>query len=59
MIEVVLGTIVGQETDEIVNAPNEMLLPSSGISGAIHAVAGQQLALECNQIGRCPTGQAA
>ena len=58
MIEIILGNIVEQDTDAIVNAANEMLLAGSGVSGAIHAAAGHHLELECAQIGRCPTGEA-
>ena len=58
MIEIVMGNIVDEASDAIVNAANEMLLPGSGISGAIHAAAGNHLAIECEQIGPCATGEA-
>ena len=58
MIEIVMGNVVDQQSDAIVNAANEMLAAGSGISGAIHAAAGRHLEQECLQLGGCPTGEA-
>ena len=58
LITLVIGDIVTQETEAIVNAANEMLAAGSGVSGAIHAAAGSHLELECLQLGRCPPGEA-
>ncbi len=44
--------------DAIVNAAPENLLPSPGVSAAIHAAAGPELAEACGRIASCPTGQA-
>lgn len=58
MITLILGDIVAQETDAIVNAANEMLAAGSGVSGAIHAAAGSHLEMESLQLGGCPPGEA-
>ena len=58
-IEIVLGDIVQQETDAIVNAANEQLQAGGGVCGAIFAAAGaSELQAACNRLGGCPTGQA-
>lgn len=58
MIEIVIGDIVEQKTDAIVNSANTTLLAGSGISGAIHRAAGPDLERECVGIGACPAGEA-
>lgn len=58
MIEVIIGDIVEQKTDAIVNSANPTLLAGSGISGAIHRAAGPDLERECIGIGPCPEGEA-
>jgi O-acetyl-ADP-ribose deacetylase (regulator of RNase III) len=63
-IELVLGNIVHQQADAIVNAANTRLSGGGGVDGAIHRAAGKALAQECAAIPadeqgrRCPTGQA-
>lgn len=61
-IELVLGNIVGQEADAIVNAANTKLSGGGGVDGAIHRAAGKSLKEACQQFPandkgrRCPTG---
>ena len=58
VIELVLGDIILQETDAVVNTANSQLTPGGGVSGAIHRGAGPQLRDECRDIGGCSTGEA-
>lgn len=57
-IEVVRGSVVNIEVEAIVNAANAELLRGGGVCGAIFTQAGYELDKECNQIGRCNTGEA-
>ena len=58
ILELVLGDIILQETDAVVNAANSQLAPGGGVSGAIHHGAGSQLWDECKALGGCGTGEA-
>lgn len=57
-VEARLVDITTLEVDAIVNAANEQLAPGGGICGAIHRVAGPELAAACARLRPCPTGQA-
>ncbi len=56
---VVLGDIVDQDVDAVVNAANQRLKGGCGVDGAIHEAAGSKLLQTALQkIGRCDEGEA-
>jgi hypothetical protein len=57
-VTILLADITTMETDAIVNAANEGLLPGGGVCGAIHTKAGPRLAAACQPLAPCPTGEA-
>ena len=62
-IELVLGNLVEQRADALVNSANTKLSGGGGVAGALHRAAGKSLAEECASLPadekgrRCPTGQ--
>lgn len=57
MIEVLIGNITKQKIDAVVNSANQSLLGGSGISGAIHKAAGEELERECMKYSPLEEGQ--
>ncbi|QER42161.1 macro domain-containing protein [Thermodesulfobacterium sp. TA1] len=58
-VSLVKGDITEQDTEAIVNAANEALIPGGGVDGAIHRKGGPAILEELRaKYKRCPTGQA-
>ena len=57
LVELIQGDISDQQTDAVVNAANRNLEPGSGVSGAIHSVAGPKLFEACSEHTPLETGQ--
>ncbi len=49
-VKVIVGNIVKQEVDAIVNAANSSLLGGGGVDGAIHEAGGEEVLRECEKI---------
>jgi len=59
ILELVQGDITEQDTEAIVNAANERLIPGGGVDGAIHRKGGPSILEELrSKYTHCPTGQA-
>ncbi len=54
---VIVEDITTLNVDAIVNPSNTEMLPSTGINGHIHSVAGPQLQVACDKLGGCELGE--
>ncbi|PZV12768.1 MAG: Appr-1-p processing protein [Leptolyngbya sp.] len=55
---IILGDILQQHTDAIVNSTDRTLSATGALSSVIHQAAGSQLLAACQQLGECPVGEA-
>ncbi|MBM0743768.1 macro domain-containing protein [Phormidium sp. CLA17] len=55
---IILGDILQQHTDAIVNSTDRTLSATGALSSTIHRAAGAELLAACQQVGECPVGEA-
>lgn len=58
MLEIVVGNIVREETQAIINPAQTSLFPGGGVDGEIHLWGGTQIWQECRALDGCQTGDA-
>jgi O-acetyl-ADP-ribose deacetylase (regulator of RNase III) len=58
VLELVVGNIITEETDAIVNPAQTTLFPGGGVDGEIHLWGGTRIWQECRELNGCKTGDA-
>jgi O-acetyl-ADP-ribose deacetylase (regulator of RNase III) len=58
VLELVVGNIVTEETEAIVNPAQKSLFPGGGVDGEIHLWGGSQIWQECRELNGCEPGDA-
>lgn len=58
VLEIVVGNLVTEDTQAIVNPAQKSLYPGCGVDGQIHLWGGDQIQRECGELNGCETGHA-
>jgi O-acetyl-ADP-ribose deacetylase (regulator of RNase III) len=53
-----LGDITSMSVDAVVNSTDQTMLAGGPVHVAVHRAAGPELAMECEDLGDCPVGEA-